>query len=90
MQGAVVSVRPRLPERAERGVRALLRRLPSTCLERALVLQRWHEAQGNAREVVIGVKRPEGSFHAHAWLDGAPDPDLASYEELMRIPARGR
>jgi hypothetical protein len=88
LEAAHVTVSPpALPPSAERGVLALLRRLPSTCLERALVLQRWHASRGRAREVVIGVKSPGESFEAHAWLDGAPDSEAASYEELMRLPA---
>lgn len=87
MDGAVVTVPPPLlPSAAERGVFGLLRRLPSTCLERALVLQRWYSARGRAREVVIGVKSPDGKFQAHAWLEDQPDTEAASYEELMRLP----
>ena len=78
---------PKLPLSAQRGVLAVLRRMPSTCLERALVMQRWHSAQGARMEVVIGVKSPGGLFKAHAWLDGSPDPESSAYEELMRLPA---
>jgi hypothetical protein len=86
--GPIVTVRPpRLPSSAERGVAALLQRLPSTCLERALVQQQWQSARGRAREVVIGVTKPGDGFHAHAWLDGAADDKAASYQELMRLPA---
>ena len=65
-----VSPPPVLPVHAERGVRFVLRGRPTTCLQRALVLQRWHAAQGNPREVVIGVAGESSSFSAHAWLDG--------------------
>lgn len=79
---------PRLPERAHRGVAAVLRRERYTCLERALVRQAWHAAHGDGRDVVIGVRAPSaGFFGAHAWLEG--DPDGAGFTELSRssVPA---
>jgi Transglutaminase-like superfamily len=72
----------RLPDRAERGVAAVLRRLEPSCLERALVLQRWLASRGEAREVVIGVTAPGPGFRAHAWLDGEPAP---GFEEIARV-----
>lgn len=79
---------PALPPSAGRGVAAVLRRQPSTCLERALVLQRWHLAQGTARDVIIAVKGATRDFAAHAWVDGEPDGDVSSFAELLRLPAR--
>jgi hypothetical protein len=79
---------PRLPEHARRGVLAILRRRPSTCLERALVLQRWDAVQGRPRDVIIAVKGPTVDFAAHAWLDGEPDGDVTAFAELMRLPPR--
>jgi len=77
---------PELPPSAERGVRAVLRRQPSTCLERALVLQRWRAAHGDPRDVVIGVRGPATSFSAHAWLeDEQVDPSVGPFEELLRV-----
>jgi hypothetical protein len=78
---------PALPPSAERGVHALIRRRPATCLERALVLQRWHAAFGQPREIVIGVRGPTQSFAAHAWLEGEPDGETGVFEELLRLPA---
>jgi hypothetical protein len=78
---------PSLPAAAGRGVHAVLRRVPQTCLERALVLQQWHAAHGERREVVIAVGRPDGGFRAHAWLDGEPGA-ASGLEELTRVPAR--
>jgi hypothetical protein len=75
---------PRLPAGAERGVRAVLRRRGSSCLERSLVLQRWLAAHGDARDVVIGTTGPAG-FKAHAWLDG-DEHSAARYVELSRLP----
>lgn len=79
---------PPLPERARRGVLAVLRRQQSTCLERALVLQRWHAAYGEKRDVIIAVKGPTVDFAAHAWLDGEPDGNAGSFAELMRLAPR--
>jgi hypothetical protein len=36
---------------------------------------------------VIAVGRPEGSFRAHAWLEGEPDA-ATDLDEVMRVPAR--
>jgi Transglutaminase-like superfamily len=84
--GCSVSPPPRLPRAAGRGVHGVLRRWPATCLERALVLQRWEAAHGSARPVVIGVRGPAADgFQAHAWLDGEPDPVAADYHELTRL-----
>jgi hypothetical protein len=79
---------PPLPRHARRGVLAVLRRRPSTCLERALVLQRWDEVHGTPRDVIIAVKGPSVDFAAHAWLDGEPDGDVTQFAELMRLPPR--
>ena len=81
-----VAAPPPLPAHAGRGVRAVLRRQPHTCLERALVLQRWLEAHGQEVDVVIGVTSASKGFSAHAWLDGeAPPEALARYQELTRV-----
>jgi hypothetical protein len=87
LDGARVSPPPALPARARRGVLAVIRRRPSTCLERALVLQRWEAAHGGPSDVVIGVPAPTGEFVAHAWLESMPDGLAAGYHELLRIPA---
>ncbi len=71
---AAVTDPPALEDHASRGVHAVLRRKPSTCLERALVLQRWHAAQGIEQDVIIAVKGPADNFAAHAWVDGEPRP----------------
>ena len=84
----VVGAPPRLPRRAGRGVRAVLRRSDPTCLERALVLQAWERAHGGWPDVVIGVRGSGDTMAAHAWLDGESNGDLGQYEELLRVPAR--
>ena len=78
---------PSLPEAAGRGVGFVLRRVNPTCLERALVLQRWLSAHRRPTDVIIGVARPNGAYRAHAWLEGEPAGETP-YEELTRIPAR--
>jgi Transglutaminase-like superfamily len=88
LAGVLLSSPPRLPAVASRGVLAVLRRRPSTCLERALVLQRWHAAQGHPHEIVIGVSGTGDQFKAHAWLDGVPDGGDDSFGELLRLRAR--
>jgi hypothetical protein len=83
-----VSPPPRLPVHASRGVRFVLRRRPTTCLQRALVLQTWQAAHGNPRQVVIGVAGTGGGFSAHAWLDGDAGDPGHGFDELLRLPVR--
>jgi Transglutaminase-like superfamily len=78
----VVRRPPPLPPHAGRGVDAVLRRVPSTCLERALVLQRWLAEHGTQKDVVIGVTGAS-DFGAHAWLDG--ERVDARFRELTRL-----
>jgi hypothetical protein len=86
LQTFVLPAPPRLPATAARGVDAILRRVPQTCLERALVLQRWYAHHGEPRDVVIAVRGPARELKAHAWLDG--EPAAGGYEELMRVAPR--
>ena len=79
---------PALPASAVRGVEAVLRRAQPSCLEAALVRQRWLEAHGVLCDVVIGVTAPSEGFRAHAWLEdpnesGARQP----WHELARLAA---
>jgi len=83
LEGAHVAPPPALPASARRGVLAILRRRPSTCLERALVLQRWLAARDDRRTVVIGVTAPGPGFRAHAWLEGEHAPE---FHEVARVP----
>jgi hypothetical protein len=76
---------PNLPASACRGVDAVLRRRRHSCLERALVRQRWLVAQGQSREIAIGVTPPSQGFLAHAWLVGEEDPVARRYQELIRF-----
>jgi Transglutaminase-like superfamily len=85
LEGARVSPPPALPAHARRGVLAVISRRPNTCLERALVLQRWEAAHGDAADVIIGVRGRD--FVAHAWLESMPDGPASRYQELHRIPA---
>ncbi len=76
---------PRLRADAVRGVRALLARRAHSCLEGALVQQRWLAAYGEPRDVVIGVLAPGEAFGAHAWIDGDPAAAAEQYLELRRV-----
>jgi len=64
-------------------VSAVLRRRDTTCLEQALVIQRWKMTLNEPVDVIIGIRSGE-EFGAHAWIDG----DTASgedFEELLRV-----
>lgn len=76
---------PSLPVSAVRGVDAVLRREAPTCLERALVRQRWLAAHGDQRAIAIGVTAPSRGFAAHAWLVGDEDPVAPAFLELTRL-----
>lgn len=76
---------PPLPSSAVRGVEALLRRRSHSCLEGALVRQRWLAAQGEHRDIAIGVMPPSQGFAAHAWLEGDSDPIAERFHELTRV-----
>jgi hypothetical protein len=85
MTEIVLTPPPRLPARAVMGVKGTLHRRPHTCLMRALIMQAWYDAQGDHREIVIGVTSPARGFRAHAWLEGelaCQDADV--FSELTR------
>ena len=90
LEGVWVASPPRLPASARIGVLAVVRRKPSTCLERALVLQRWEADHGLPSDVVIGVRGASDAFRAHAWLDGMPDAGPLAFHEILRLPAPPR
>jgi len=88
ISAATVDAPPQLAAEAGRGVFAVLRRTPATCLERALVLQRWYASHGSERDVIIAISGSTDDFAAHAWVDGEPDVEAGAFEELLRLPAR--
>jgi hypothetical protein len=90
LAGAHVAAPPRLPASARAGVMAVVRRRPSTCLERALVLQRWEAEHGVESDVIIGVTGLGDGFAAHAWLEAIPDAPPGIFEEILRLPAPTR
>jgi hypothetical protein len=53
---------------------------------RALILQAWFAAQGDPREVVIGVTPPSKGFKAHAWIAGEAPCHDENFTELTRWP----
>ena len=75
---------PRVAADAVRGVRAVLRRRSASCLVEALVLQRWYAAQGDRRDVIVGVTSPAEGFRAHAWIEGDPSDQGTGFGELFR------
>jgi transglutaminase superfamily protein len=84
--GIVLPAPPELHAAAWRGAEALLRRRRHTCLEVALLRQRWLSAHGVDRQIVIGVASPRNGFVAHAWVDGEACGDPERYRVLARIP----
>ncbi len=87
LHGIEVSDPGRIALRGWRGVRIVLRARHASCLEQALVRQRFSAAAGDVRDVVIGVGSPAEAFAAHAWLDGEDDGDVMGLHELTRVPA---
>lgn len=87
IEGVRVPAPPPLTGSDVRGVLAVLRRRPNSCLERSFVLQRWVATFDSAPDIVVGVSSPSDGFHAHAWLDGEPDNADGSFHELMRLPS---
>jgi hypothetical protein len=75
---------PRVPESAQRGVHAVLRRRDDTCLVRAIVRQAWDIGHGVPSQLVIGVTAPAAGMRAHAWIDGDAMPAGAPYTEITR------
>ena len=65
-----------------------MRRCRATCLERALIVQRWKFMQGDERAVVIGIARG-GQFAGHAWIEGEEPEDYESFAPMMRLQPRG-
>lgn len=85
LREVVLAAPPPLSADSLRGVHAVLRRRPNSCLERSLVLQRWLAAHGRPVDVIIGVTSPSSGFRAHAWLDGEPIPSSVQLDELLRL-----
>ncbi len=80
---------PPPPVRATwRGVGVVLNRRNLTCLERAAVRQRWHSAHGSPRDLIVGVGTSGDAFAMHAWLEGDPETQLATFSQLLRHEAR--
>ena len=77
---------PSLEPKAIGGVRWALRLSRHTCLIESLVLQEWHRAQGDPRDLIIGVQGSADDFKAHAWLDGEEPSAEVEFVELLRRP----
>lgn len=87
MEGVRVQPPASLPDAAERGVKAVLRRTRFTCLVESYVRQAWFASRGRDVEIIVGTTGPGSKFAAHAWLDGDPN-GWQRYHELTRIPPR--
>lgn len=71
--------------RLEWSVRTGGRFIPrATCLTQALALHRLLSRYGYHSSVQIGVRRVEGSFGAHAWVEHQGAPLLSSAAEITR------
>jgi hypothetical protein len=68
------------------GVTAMLSLRRASCLERAVVMQRWFDAHGVAVDVVIGVRTDQGDVKAHAWLAGEEPASAGRFIEMTRVP----
>lgn len=79
---------PKVSQASTHGVTGVLRRWPQTCLVRSVVLQHWLAAQGDFRDLIIGVTAPDSNFAAHAWLDGETPSDRIEFVELLRYAAK--
>ena len=78
------------PGRGRGSVQFTVRLLGSSCLERALVLQRWEEAGSRPRDVVVGVCLVDDRMRAHAWLDGEdPRGDFVEIHRRSAMIGRG-
>jgi hypothetical protein len=75
---------PSLPDNMTRSVRVVTRLLDNTCLERAIVLQKWYAAHGERKSIWIGVSSPSAGFRAHAWLEGETSGNEA-FEKLLKV-----
>jgi Transglutaminase-like superfamily len=75
---------PEVPSISEAGMLFVLRLSRQSCLVRAIVRQAWFHAQGSHRDLVIGVRRHEGQFEAHSWIDGDAPVALTTYREIAR------
>jgi hypothetical protein len=85
---AAVPAPPPPPLAAGAGVDGVLTRARATCLEAALVRQRWLAAQGMVLDVVIGLPASGfGAKPAHAWVDGLDPVASAEHTELYRLVA---
>lgn len=71
-------------------VERTLRRLGATCLRRSLVVQRFHQINGENADLLIGVSKPSSGFRSHAWLDLPADVMQGrGFTVVLRVPPGG-
>jgi hypothetical protein len=54
------------------------------------VLQRWYAAQGDRRDLIVGVTSPAEGFRAHAWIERDEADHGEGFVELFRRSPDGR
>jgi hypothetical protein len=81
--------------RLERAVRLASRLVPrATCLTQALALNHLLARHGHASTVQIGVRKHDGRFAAHAWVECSGGTllssaiDVTAYSRFMSWPPR--
>ncbi|MEN3340509.1 MAG: hypothetical protein V7647_4185 [Acidobacteriota bacterium] len=90
-----VGTRGLTPGRLERAVRLGSRLVPrATCLTQALALNHLLARHGHASTVQIGVRKSQGRFAAHAWVECSGGtllssaPEVTAYSRVMTWPPR--
>ena len=72
-------------DRLERAVRLASHVVPcATCLTQAVALNRLLSSDGHASTVLIGVRKDDAGFAAHAWVEWRGGPLLSSATEVSK------
>lgn len=82
----VLTIPPASDVRSRSAMNAGLRLRRASCLEQALLRQRFDAANGVQRTLIIAVTSPANGFRAHSWLEGERQHD-PSMREIVRLPA---
>jgi hypothetical protein len=75
---------PAVPAASEAALHTVLHLTRQPCLVVASMRQAWMHAQGDERDVVIGVRHVGGTLEAHAWVDGDAPGSFTGYHEIAR------
>ena len=85
LAGFALTPPPASLQAGERGMWLVLGRLRPSCLERALVLQAWLAAHGRTHDVVVGIRKADQDFSAHAWIDAEESWQRGEFREIARF-----